>query len=295
MRSPRAAGIESTAFRSRVQYGVAVATPSPSSLQLRFTATWNGAPLSGVSRVSGLRRTVDVVEYRESTASGDLATTKLPGDVTFEPVALERAVTGDGAFATIADAAASPGPGASHRGTLIVSLHDQPGRLVLACTLHRAWVSSYDVFAGLDAHGDDPVVERITFVPVLATHAHAPAVREVLDRRADGGPLVSTARRRRHGHAELVLQDRRPVLGADRPVRDRQVVGAHTETVATERDPATDPATSPATPAASPSSSAGLGLQVAAPRREVGKGPGRRDASYCSSPRRRHRHVRRAG
>jgi phage tail-like protein len=174
MRSPRATAIESSAFRPTLQYGVAVAVPSPSSLQLRFTATWNGAPLIGVSRVSGLRRTVDVVEYRESTASGDSATTKLPGDVTFEPVTLERAVTGDGAFATIADAAASPGPGAGHRGTLIVSLHDQTGRLVLSSTLHRAWVTAYDAFAGLDAHADEPVVERVTFVYESWQLTHAP-------------------------------------------------------------------------------------------------------------------------
>ena len=151
-----------------------MAVPSPSSLQLRFTATWNGAPLSGVSRVSGLRRTVDVVEHSEGTATGATSTTKLPGDVSFEPVTLERAVTGEGAFAALADAAASHAPGADHAGTLTVSLHDQTGRLVLACTLHQAWVSSYDVFTGLDAHGDEPIVERITVVFESWQLAHSP-------------------------------------------------------------------------------------------------------------------------
>jgi phage tail-like protein len=157
-----------------VQYGVGVAVPSPSSPQLHFSAAWNGVPLTGVTRVSGLRRTVDVVEYRDGTATGAASTTKLPGDVSFEPVTLERGVTGDGAFAALADAAAPPAPGSDHRGTLTISLHDQTGRLVLACTLHQAWVSSDDVFAGLDAQSDEPVVERVRFVYESWQLTHAP-------------------------------------------------------------------------------------------------------------------------
>ena len=63
-------------------------------------------------------------------------------------------------FATLADAAAPPVHGTEHRGTLTISLHDQTGRLVLTCALHRAWVSSYDVFAELDADAGEPDVER---------------------------------------------------------------------------------------------------------------------------------------
>lgn len=151
-----------------------MAPPSPPIPHLRFSAAWNGTPLAGVSRVSGLRRTVDVVEFREGTATGGTATTKVPGDVSFEPVTIERAVTGDAAFAALADAAAPPVHGSDHRGTLTISLHDQNGRLVLTCTLHRAWVSSYDVFAELEASGAGPVVERITVVYESWQLAHAP-------------------------------------------------------------------------------------------------------------------------
>jgi phage tail-like protein len=151
-----------------------VAPPSPPIAHLRFSAAWNGTALAGVSRVSGLRRMVDVVEFRESTATGALATTKVPGDVSFEPVTIERSVTGDAAFAALADAAATPVHGGDYRGTLAISLHDQTGRLVLTCTLHRAWVSTYDVFAGLEANGAEPVVERITVVYESWQLAHAP-------------------------------------------------------------------------------------------------------------------------
>ena len=44
------------------------------------------------------------------------------------------------------------------------------------CTLHEAWISSYDAFAELDARSDDPVVERITvvFEAWQLTHTVAP-------------------------------------------------------------------------------------------------------------------------
>ena len=131
-------------------------------------------PLAGVLRVSGLRRMVDVVEYQEGSATAGTATTKLPGDVSFDPVTLQRSVTGDPTFATLADVAASPAHGADLRGTLTITLHDQAGRLVLTCTLHLAWVSAYDVFTELDAHSE-PVVERITVVFESWTLAHSPA------------------------------------------------------------------------------------------------------------------------
>ena len=153
--------------------------PAPPIPQLRFSAAWNGTPLAGVSRVTGLRRTIDVIAHREGTASGATTTTNLPGDMSFEPVTLERSLTGDPAFAALADAASPPahgGPihGTPHRGTLTVSLHDQTGQLVLSCTLHEAWVSSYDVFAELDRDSDEPVVERITFVYESWQLVHTP-------------------------------------------------------------------------------------------------------------------------
>ncbi len=140
---------------------------------LRFSVSWNDTPIVGVNRVTGLRRTVDVIEHQESTATGAVATTKLPGDVTFEPLTLERPVTGDATFATLADSAAPPAHGADHSGTLTIVLHDQVGSLVLKCTLHDAWVSAYDVFAELDAH-TEPVVERITVVYQSWQLVHSP-------------------------------------------------------------------------------------------------------------------------
>jgi phage tail-like protein len=142
---------------------------------LVFSAAWNAAPLGGVHRVSGLRRTVDVVEYQEGTATGATATTKLPGDVTFDPVVLERPLTGNSRFAELANAAAPPAPGVDHRGTLTIVLHDQTGRHVLTCTLHDCWVAAYDVFTELDVHRDNPVVERITVVYDHWTLGHTAA------------------------------------------------------------------------------------------------------------------------
>jgi phage tail-like protein len=156
----RSAGGGSTGHAASNTVSSMVVTAGP---LLTFSASWNDTPIIGVRRVSGLRRTVEVIEHQDSSATGAMVMTKLPGDVSFEPLTLERQVTGDPTFVTLADRAAPPVPGTPHRGTLTIALHDQAGRLVLECALHQAWVSAYDVFAELDAHSE-PVVERITVV-----------------------------------------------------------------------------------------------------------------------------------
>src|SRR5262245_60878926 len=50
----------------------------------------------GVSRVSGLRRTTDIVEYRSGTGPDELQ--RLPGKVVWEPFTLERPLGADTGF-----------------------------------------------------------------------------------------------------------------------------------------------------------------------------------------------------
>ena len=60
-----------------------------------FRIIWDGHAVAGISHVSALRRTTDVVEYREG-GSGD--THKLPGRTQYDAITLERGVTHDAAF-----------------------------------------------------------------------------------------------------------------------------------------------------------------------------------------------------
>ena len=59
----------------------------------KFRVVWDGRPVAGVSKVSGLRRATDVVEYREG---GDASTVyKIPGRTKYDAITLERGVTQD--------------------------------------------------------------------------------------------------------------------------------------------------------------------------------------------------------
>jgi phage tail-like protein len=62
----------------------------------KFRVQWDGRTVAGVSKVSNLKRTTEVVEHREGADPSSVR--KSPGRTIFEPITLERGVTHDGAF-----------------------------------------------------------------------------------------------------------------------------------------------------------------------------------------------------
>src|SRR5260370_23028591 len=59
----------------------------------KFRVKWDGKYVAGVSKVSALKRSTEVVEHREG---GDPSTgRKSPGRSKYEPITLERGVTHD--------------------------------------------------------------------------------------------------------------------------------------------------------------------------------------------------------
>ena len=74
---------------------------------------WDGRYIAGVSKVSALRRTTEVVEHREG---GDPSTSrKSPGRTKYEPIILERGVTHDMEFELWANKVHNLGAGAGGR------------------------------------------------------------------------------------------------------------------------------------------------------------------------------------
>ena len=62
----------------------------------KFRVKWDGTYVAGISKVSALKRTTEVIEHREG---GDPSTVrKSPGRSKYEPITLERGVTHDPAF-----------------------------------------------------------------------------------------------------------------------------------------------------------------------------------------------------
>jgi phage tail-like protein len=129
----------------------------------KFRLKWDGRYVAGVSKVSALKRTTDVVEHREG---GDNSSSrKAPGRTKYEPITVERGCTHDLEFAGWANKISNygAGPGAEvslkdFRKDLILEVYNEAGQLALAYKLYRCWPSEWQAMADLDANASPPTV-----------------------------------------------------------------------------------------------------------------------------------------
>jgi phage tail-like protein len=132
----------------------------------KFRLKWDGKYVAGVSKVSGLKRTTEVVEHREG---GDPSTTrKSPGLTKFEPITLERGVTQDHEFENWVNKVWKFGAGlgaevalADFRKNIILEFYNEAGQKVLAYNIFRCWPSEYEALPGLDAHANAVAIEHL--------------------------------------------------------------------------------------------------------------------------------------
>ena len=133
----------------------------------KFRVKWDGRYVAGISKVSGLRRTTEVIWHREG---GDLSTSrKSPGLTEFAPVILERGITHDPEFENWANKVwnLGAGPGAEvslkdFRKDIVLELYNEAGQLVIAYKIYRCWVSEYEILPDLDANAKTIAIEHIT-------------------------------------------------------------------------------------------------------------------------------------
>lgn len=133
----------------------------------KFRVKWDGRYVAGISRVSPLRRSTEVIEHREG---GDPSISrKSPGRTRFDAVILERGVTQDTAFEDWANkvwklgaAAGSEVALADFRKDVILELYNEAGQLVLAYRIYRCWVSDYIALPTLDSDADAVAIQSIT-------------------------------------------------------------------------------------------------------------------------------------
>ena len=75
----------------------------------RFRVKWDGRYVAGITKVSSLRRSTEVVKHREG---GDPSSSrKLPGRTEYEAITLERGVTHDTEFERWANKVSTYGAG----------------------------------------------------------------------------------------------------------------------------------------------------------------------------------------
>lgn len=122
------------------------------------------SPVAGVSKVSGLKRSSDVIDYKEG---GNGVTLKGIGRTKYEPITLERGVTHSSDFEEWANAAQVLDKGHANsslkglRKTVRIELLNEMGKAVHRYTVHRCWVSEYQALPDLDAGGNAIALEHI--------------------------------------------------------------------------------------------------------------------------------------
>jgi len=132
----------------------------------KFRVKWDGRYVAGVSKVSALKRTTEVVKHREG---GDPSSSrKAPGRTEFEAITLERGVTHDVEFEQWANKVWNFGSGLGSevslkdfRKDVIIELYNEAGQLVIAYKVYRCWVSEYQASADLDANTNAVLIQSI--------------------------------------------------------------------------------------------------------------------------------------
>ena len=128
----------------------------------KFRVKWDGQYIDGVSYISQLKRTTEVVLYREGADTNNLR--PMPGRTTFDPIVLERGRTHDTAFEEWANLVwrFGQGPGAEmslkhFRKDIIIELANEAGNVALAFHGFRCWPSDYTPVGHLSSSGRSSV------------------------------------------------------------------------------------------------------------------------------------------
>ena len=132
----------------------------------KFRVKWDGRYVAGISKVSAMKRTTEVVKHREG---GDPSINrKSPGRTEFEAITLERGVTHDTEFEKWANKVWNYGSGLGgevslkdFRKDLIIELYNEAGQLVIAYKVFRCWVSEFQALPDLDANANAVAIARL--------------------------------------------------------------------------------------------------------------------------------------
>ena len=132
----------------------------------KFRVKWDGRYVAGVSKMSALKRTTEVVTHRHG---GDPSSSrKSPGRTEFEAVTLERGVTHDIDFEQWSNKVWNFGSGLGSETSLqdfrkdvILEVYNEAGQLAIAYKIFRCWVSEYQAVPELDANANAVAIAKL--------------------------------------------------------------------------------------------------------------------------------------
>ena len=130
----------------------------------KFRVSWDGKTVLGVSKVSALKRTTEVVKHREG---GENSTDhKSPGRTTYDSVTMERGITHDPEFEKWANLV-HPYAGdaamdlVNYKKELTLEMMNEKGHVVYRYFLHRCWVSEFTALPELNANANAVAIESL--------------------------------------------------------------------------------------------------------------------------------------
>jgi len=132
----------------------------------KFRVKWDGRYVAGVSKVSALKRTTEVVKHRHG---GDPSSSrKSPGRTEYEPITLERGITHDLEFENWANKIWNLGSGlgaetslSDFRKDITLEIYNEAGQVALSYNIFRCWVSEYHSLPDLDANANAVAIQTL--------------------------------------------------------------------------------------------------------------------------------------
>lgn len=130
-----------------------------------FRVKWDGKYVTGVSKVSGLVRSTEVVEYR---GGGNTIPVKSPGKTVYEAITLERGRTSDTAFEAWADSVpgapvnAVAGAAVTFQKDIIIDIFNEAGQRVMSFKVFSCWPSRYETLSALNGQDNGVALEQLT-------------------------------------------------------------------------------------------------------------------------------------
>ena len=133
----------------------------------KFRVKWDGRYVAGVSKVSALKRTTEVVKHREG------------GDPSTQPQVARAApstrrsrssaaspTTSSSSSGRTRSGTSAPGLGAEvslkdFRKDIIIEVYNEAGQLALAYKVFRCWVSEFQALPDLDANANAVAIQHI--------------------------------------------------------------------------------------------------------------------------------------
>jgi len=132
----------------------------------KFRVKWDGRFVAGVSKMTALKRTTEVVRHRHGGEHS--SSRKSPGRTEYEAITLERGVTHDTEFERWAAAVWNSEAGLGGESTLKkfrkdiqIEVYNEAGQKVIAYNVFRCWVSEYQALPEMDANANAIAIQTL--------------------------------------------------------------------------------------------------------------------------------------